>query len=105
MKMTLLEAAKVIRSKNAGPFTLTFDILFKDEKSYNLFKEKKFITKEIMSKTYGCDVEEVEDIIYFDPSYAVKINIHRPIASGDIGERDVYGAQQHVPLMELEFDV
>ena len=33
---------------------------------------------------------------------AVKATIVRPLASGALGERDVYGAQQHVPLMNLE---
>lgn len=102
--MKLLDAAKVIRSKNAGPFTLTFDILFKDQETYEYFKEKQYITKEMMAKCYGITVEEVDSIIYFDPSYAVKINVHRPIASGDLGERDVYGAQQHIPLMLMEFN-
>ncbi|WP_170311693.1 DUF4387 domain-containing protein [Vallitalea okinawensis] len=105
MKITLMEAAKVIRSKNAGPFTLTFDILFKDENYYNTFKEKQLLTKEIMAEAYKCDVDVIEEIIYFDPSKAMKINIHRPIASGDVGERDVYGAQQHVPLTKLEFEI
>ena len=36
---------------------------------------------------------------------AVKATIVRPIASGALGERDVYGAQQHVPLMELDVDL
>ena len=39
-------------------------------------------------------------IIEFDPAYAVKITMRRPIGSGALGESDVYGAQQHVPLME-----
>lgn len=105
MRVALKDLAKVIRSKNAGPFTLTFDILFKDQASYEMFKEKKCLNKEVMAKAYGVTLDEVEEIIYFDPSNAIKINFHRPLSSGDVGETDVYGAQQHIPLMNLEFDV
>ena len=35
---TILQLATVIRSKNAGPFELTFDILFDDPEKYALVK-------------------------------------------------------------------
>jgi hypothetical protein len=44
----------------------------------------------------------VLDIIEFDPAYAVKITLRRPWGSGAVGETDVYGAQQHVPIAELD---
>jgi hypothetical protein len=40
----------------------------------------------------------VVDIIEFEPAFAVKITLRRPWPSGAVGETDVYGAQQHVPL-------
>jgi len=40
----------------------------------------------------------VVDIIEFEPAFAVKVTLKRPWASGAVGETDVYGAQQHVPL-------
>ena len=36
--VTLAEIADEIRSKNAGPFELTFDILFDDERTYQKVK-------------------------------------------------------------------
>jgi hypothetical protein len=44
--------------------------------------------------------EDVLKIIEFDPAHAVKITMRRAWGSGAVGEGDVYGAQQHVPLME-----
>lgn len=105
MNVALKDVAKVIRSKNAGPFTLTFDILFKEDDYYYKFKELQCINKKIIASTYKVDEEDIEEIIYFDPSKAIKINMHRPLASGDIGERDVYGAQQHVPLTKITFEI
>ena len=49
---------------------------------------------------YGVMAEDVLKIIEFDPAHAVKITMRRAWGSGAVGEGDVYGAQQHVPLME-----
>ncbi|MHC4885509.1 MAG: DUF4387 domain-containing protein [Planctomycetota bacterium] len=101
MKKCLREVAKVIRSKNAGPFELTFDILFSDKSIFRTVRERGSFTKEGMAKLYGLTVDDIYDIIYFEPANAVKITVRRPVASGDPGETDVYGAQQHGPLMEM----
>jgi len=31
-----------------------------------------------------------------------KITLPRDVVSGDVGDRDVYGAQQHAPLLDIE---
>ena len=36
------------------------------------------------------------------PAIAIKIAMDRSIVAGNPGDRDVYGAQQHAPLLELE---
>ena len=36
---------------------------------------------------------------------AIKATIVRPLPSGAMGERDVYGAQQHAPLANYVFDL
>jgi hypothetical protein len=38
----------------------------------------------------------------FAPAHALKIVLDRPVVAGNPGDRDVYGAQQHGPLLELE---
>lgn len=45
----LKEIAKLIRSKNAGPFHLTFDILFDDPGKYLRVKESGAVSKEMIS--------------------------------------------------------
>jgi hypothetical protein len=37
--------------------------------------------------------------VFFEEACAVKATIVRPVVSGDPGETDVYGAQQHAPLL------
>ena len=33
---------------------------------------------------------------------AIKVTLPRPIVAGTPGDRDVYGAQQHRPLLDIE---
>ena len=100
-KHKLTEIASVIRSKNSGPHELTFDVIFKDFGTYEKVKAAQSITKEGFAKLYGIPESDIFHLVYFDPAKAVKITIRRPIASGALGETDVYGAQQHAPLMGM----
>jgi hypothetical protein len=103
MKRSILEAAKVIRSKNAGPFELTFDIIFKNQEYFELFKSREIINKKMAAELLKRPEEEVLNIVWFAPANAVKITIKRPFPSGAPGETDIYGAQQHAPLLKIEF--
>ena len=102
MGKAILDFVDVIRSKNAGPFELTFDLIFKEYDIYNKIRESGFINKALISKLYQIDESDVISIINFDPAAAIKITIKRPLSAGAVGERDVYGAQQHAPLMTIE---
>ncbi|MBQ9967231.1 MAG: DUF4387 domain-containing protein [Oscillospiraceae bacterium] len=101
---TLKDIATVIRSKNAGPYELTLDVIFSDRAVFEDFCAKKIFCKEVIAKLYHIEETDVLSIVEFPPAMAVKATIVRPIASGALGERDVYGAQQHVPLMDLTID-
>lgn len=102
---TLKDIATVIRSKNAGPYELTLDVIFSDRKVFETFCAKKIFNSQTIAKLYKIEEKDVLSIVEFPPAMAVKATIVRPLASGALGERDVYGAQQHVPLMELEVDM
>lgn len=104
MKKNILEAVRIVRSKNSGPYELTLDLIFKDSRYFNLFREKQVITPELVCRLYGVAREDVLGITYFEPAHAVKMTIRRPITSGAPGDSDVYGAQQHAPLLGIEFE-
>jgi hypothetical protein len=97
----LYDLAKVLRSKNAGPFELTLDIMFDDEESYQTVKRSGVIDRELVCKLYRVRPEDVYHVVYFDAARAIKITIKRPIDSGGVGDTDVYGAQQHAPLIDV----
>jgi len=99
----LFEMADVIRSKNAGPYELTFDIIFKDADHFEKFVSANIMTPAVFAKLYDIPESDVISVISFAPAKAVKITIIRPMASGDLGEKDIYGAQQHGPLMGFTY--
>lgn len=105
MKIKLREVASVIRSKNAGPFELTLDIMFKDEGVFDQFYKANVITPELIAELYQTSVENVIGVFYFSNARAIKATIIRPYPSGALCERDVYGAQQHAPLMNTVVDL
>lgn len=103
--MKLIDIASVIRSKNSGPYELTFDVIFKDFETYGKVKAAQAVSKEKFCALYGIPETDVFHLVYFAPAKAVKITIRRPIPSGALGETDVYGAQQHAPLMGMEIEI
>lgn len=100
------DLASVIRSKNAGPFQITIDIMFADAALLRrVLASPRFCTQEI-ARRYGIAPEHVA-VIAFERVHAVKITLPRrwgSRGSGSPGDRDVYGAQQHGPLVDLEID-
>lgn len=103
MSTRLTDLASVIRSKNSGPYELTLDIIFKDRASYERVKTSGAINPELIARLYRVPVADISGIVAFEPAIAIKITFKRPLVSGDIGDTDVYGAQQHAPLLDLVF--
>lgn len=97
----LTELCSVIRSKQAGPFRLTFDLVFKTWEPYERAKRAGAINKDIVASLYRIPKEQITDLVFYDPGRAVKITIVRPKVAGDPGDGDVYGCQQHAPFLGL----
>jgi hypothetical protein len=95
------QIAKVIRSKNAGPFCLTLDILFGDEASYQRVVDANVITRVRMSELYRQPMEEVQ-VFHHRQALAMKISLVRKVPAGSIRDTDLYGAQHHVLLYPIE---
>ena len=105
MKYNLTDVASVIRSKNSGPYELTFDVIFKDFEMYERVKAAKIFNDNMFAELYNIPQSDIIGVVHFDPAKAIKTTIIRPIPSGALGETDVYGAQQHAPLMKLQFEL
>jgi hypothetical protein len=100
-KVPLVSLAQFVRSKNAGPFRLTLDIVFRQKHDYELVRDSGVISPEAIAGLYGIDVDDITDFVTFDPGKAIKITMKRRVSSGAPGDTDVYGAQQHAPLLSI----
>lgn len=97
----LYDLAEVLRSKNVGPLFTTIDLLFADEATYKRVADSEVLTPGAVAQLYELAPEDVK-IVYFDAANAIKITMPRKgPTSGAPGDRDVYGAQQHGPLLGI----
>ena len=101
---TLGELATFISSKNAGPFLLTVDVVFSSREAFELVRDSCLVTPERVATLYARDVDDVVGIYFVDSANALKVTMRRSIPSGSPGDTDVYGAQQHVPIMTLQME-
>jgi len=101
----LADLASVIRSKNAGPFVITLDVFFKEGEVFRKVRDAGVITKASLAELYRVSEDDILEVTFFEPAEALKISIKRWVSSAAPGDTDVFGAQQHVPLMSLSFDL
>ncbi|MGV6873975.1 DUF4387 domain-containing protein [Pseudochelatococcus sp. B33] len=97
----LAELASLVRSKNAGPFVLTFDVLFDDPDKYQRVKRSGVLNAERFAALYHCSPNRVR-FFECDNALGFKFSIPRPIFQADLGDADQHGGQQNAPLMAIE---
>ena len=98
---TLFDLCSLIRSKNAGPFVLTFDLMFSSQENYERAKRSRPLTKSLLAQTYGQREHDIT-LVYHDHALAIKASMPRPIFQGELQDGDCYGGQQYVPLLHIE---
>lgn len=99
----LWELTKLIRSKNAGPFELTFDIMFKDREAFDIAVNSGKISAEALARFYKVERKQIRYFV-IPQLLTVKISIPRQAFSGDVRDTDVYGGQFHGPLVRLPIE-
>lgn len=102
---TLSELAKTIRSKNAGTDKITFDIIFREEETYEKVKDSKVISRESVGEILNISQDRISDFVEYDPGLAIKFTIKRLKPSGSAGDGDIFGAQQYAPFLDIEVPV
>lgn len=101
----LADIAKTIRSKNASPDRLTFDVIFRTRDDYELVRDSGALTREKVAALFRIAPEKITDFVAFDPACAIKFTIARPCTSGSVGDGDIYGAQHYGPLFDIAVPV
>jgi len=99
--LPLHRLAKTIRSKNAGGNHFTLDIIFDNFEMYERVRETDVITRDLIRELYGVGDEQITQFVHYPPGNAIKITLRRPITSGDVGDSDIYGCQQYIPLLTI----
>ena len=98
----LHKLAKTIRSKNAGAHFYTLDVIFDDRERYEKVMATGVLTPELIAGLYGVGLDRIEAFVPYPPGSALKITLRRTYSSGDVGDSDVYGAQQYAPLLDIQ---
>jgi len=92
-------------SKNAGPYLITFDILFRSREAYRTAKGSGIFTAETFARLYKVPPERVISVYEYDAADMIKFTMIRDISSSDFGDRSVFGAQQWAPLLDLSVPI
>jgi Domain of unknown function (DUF4387) len=103
----LRDLATTLRSKNADPFITTCDVFIPDPAQFLKLKTSGVLSRERIAQIYDLPDEAILGIYFIDSIQAIKVSFYKMaggkyVASGDLEDMDVLGAQQHVPLAELD---
>jgi hypothetical protein len=96
----LVDFARIIRSKNAGPGLITIDLFFNCDEDYSAASTASGLSAEAVGKLYGVSANRVR-VIPYPLARAIKITMDRLVTAGSPGDSDVYGAQQHALLLDV----
>src|SRR5260370_22021066 len=97
----LRDIAKVVRSKNAGPFEITLDIVFKTREDFEAVKKSGVITKELVSELYNMPTQNIITFGFFDLVNPVKITLPPPPRPGRIRRTHNHAPQPHLPPRDI----
>jgi hypothetical protein len=97
---TIADLAVLVRSKNAGPFWLTIDIMFDDPEKYRRVRDSDIVNRAVIAKMFRRDAADII-VVNHDAALAIKVSFPRPQSSGSKYDSDVYGGQQYAPLLSL----
>ena len=97
----LVDLCSLIRSKNAGPFWLTFDVMLKDAAAYERVVGSGILSPELFARLYATDAAAVR-VFAHPAAVAVKISMPRPVIQGSADDTDCYGGQQHSLLLDID---
>jgi hypothetical protein len=96
--------ASVCKSKNAGPFELTIDVVFDNAETFRRVKATGVLGPALFARLYSVPEQHVLFTPY-DAAFAFKATLPRLVPAGDFGDTDVYGCQQHAPLLDVDLPI
>ena len=97
----LADVAYAIKSANAGPTWITFDVLFADSATYEAVVATNAVSPEALAVRFHVAAEDVR-VYAIDSIRTIKATIPRRTPSGGPDETDFDGTQQFAPLLDID---
>lgn len=99
--MELYKFAKLIRSKNAGPYMLSIDILFESKDYLEYVIASDILTSSLISELYSVPEVDIQLFVCWEAN-ALKFSFPRHYIAGNFEDDDVFGGQFHAPLVNID---
>ncbi len=97
----LSSVAATVRSSNASGTYYTFDVMFDDRETFERLRRWGGIDEALVAGLYRLPVGDVR-LYWYEPALTLKVTLPRPVLSGQPGDTDVDGKQQHAPLLGID---
>ncbi|WP_404287497.1 DUF4387 domain-containing protein [Glutamicibacter arilaitensis] len=94
------ELAKLIRSKNAGPWMMTIDVMLADAATFEMVVRSGALTADKVGTLLGVNPADI-DLYEYSPAHTIKISFPRRLPNGHPDDTDIFGGQQFAPLVNL----
>jgi len=103
MSTTVKDVCRHVRSKVAGPFWVTIDLMFDGQESYDAYAESPALGAEALGRIYQVDPATIS--LYPVPQlHVLKISYPRRAPQGSTEERDLHSGQQYTYLLDHPLD-
>ena len=100
---TVRQVCRHVRSKNAGPYWVTFDLFFDGATNFERFCDSAALGPALFQRLFGADPRLVKRFPVPNLNM-LKISYARSTPQGGVVERDMHCGQQFVRLLEIELD-
>ena len=99
----LSSLAALVRSKNAGPFWLTIDLMFRDDDGFHRACACPGLAPPSVAALLGVEASQVL-VSTLDSVRAMKISFPRRYSAGSPRDCDTLGGQQYAALLDVMID-
>lgn len=100
---TVADVCTLVRSKNAGPYWVTFDLFFDTAENFARYANNPALGANTFAELYGADPALVKHFPV-EALSILKISYPRSSAQGGEVERDMHCGQQYVRLLPIELE-
>jgi hypothetical protein len=97
------DVCRHVRSKQAGPFWVTFDIFFDSPENFEKYANSAVLGPDLFARLYGTDPAQVKRFPVTSLN-VLKVSYPRGQPQGGMIERDLHSGQQFVRLLDIDLD-